>query len=616
MSGRKAYTCIPCRNRKIKCDRHRVCGQCKRKSITCEWPSNGIPLEDEMPSTASPSSSTQPHIPRYAVQVESRDSTPPTVDVPHTVVHAEQLDHSILNDPKGLPTNGNTPKGSTPRQAFPFDGEGVWTEHLVTERLMKPLPSRAEADTLLERVEWIHHPLHLPTFLAQYNRFWTMSISQRCETVHSRWLALLYIVLCLGDHFGDEELSTNATLEAELVAACEDALAYSDFLNQPTMETLQTIICLNIYLNNKNRVTAAKSLLGTAIKMAICMGLSRIPNETHISDEQGAIEREIGRRIWWSLVCQDAYTASNSGFSYSINLSHSSTGKFANVEDEEIRGGSSYFSRPIKDINSSTFHLCKINFAIVVRSFIDAVNLNFPDASYEDIMSLDKRFRQVYENLPIQLRPDLTQAFELSFAGSKRYLVEQRIFMGITLHNRIMRLHRSYMVRGYDDPRYSYSTKVCLESAYALLDLVKQSPQTLCKWWVVLVHVWTSGLIISADLVRGTQDSQTRDKHRNGVKMALSLLEPISRTSPVALRGVKVLKALLETDQVQAESRKRKRTDDQPPNNFTENNITSIEELEQLLRDAASAPTSAHNLPEANVVPDEFWRTLFQMNQW
>ncbi|KIR37492.1 hypothetical protein I352_00809 [Cryptococcus deuterogattii MMRL2647] len=405
-----------------------------------------------------------------------------------------------------------------------------------------------------------------------------MSPSHRRSTVHSRWLALLYIILCLGDHFGDEDMSTDVTLEGRLLVACEDCLAHADFLDEPSTETIQTIICLNLYLNNKNRVNAARSLLGTAIKMAISMGMSRIPDESALYDPAGVIEREIGRRLWWSLVSQDAYTASNSGFTYLINLSHASTGLFANLDDEEIRpSGFHSPSKPLSEVTTATYHILKIDFAIVVRHFIDAVNVDFPNASYEAIMELDRQFRQVYDSLPAPFRPDLPQPFELSYAGSKGYLVEQRIFMGITLHNRIMRLHRAYMVRGYEDPKYEYSTRVCLESAYALLDLVRQSPQTLCRWWVVLVQVWTGGLIISADLVRGAKDERERRRQRDGVALAVSLLEPISRTSPVACRGLKVLRALLSRDsevsqqvqslsQAQAQSQHQNQTQDQGQN--------------------------------------------------
>jgi len=40
------------------------------------------------------------------------------------------------------------------------------------------------------------------------------------------------------------------------------------------MEAIQTIICLNLYLNNNDQSWAAKSFLGLAIKMAISLGLS------------------------------------------------------------------------------------------------------------------------------------------------------------------------------------------------------------------------------------------------------------------------------------------------------------------------------------------------------
>ena len=51
----------------------------------------------------------------------------------------------------------------------------------------------------------IHHPLHLPTFLSQYNKFWTIDAEHQKAVVHARWLAMLYIVLCLGAHFGDDD---------------------------------------------------------------------------------------------------------------------------------------------------------------------------------------------------------------------------------------------------------------------------------------------------------------------------------------------------------------------------------------------------------------------------
>ena len=66
----------------------------------------------------------------------------------------------------------------------------------------------------LERVEWIHHPLHVPKFLSQYNSFFDLVAVGDIHPVDIRWAALLFIVLCLGAYFGDED---DADLEERLL---------------------------------------------------------------------------------------------------------------------------------------------------------------------------------------------------------------------------------------------------------------------------------------------------------------------------------------------------------------------------------------------------------------
>lgn len=245
------------------------------------------------------------------------------------------------------------------------------------------------------------------------------------------------------------------------------------------------------------------------------------------------------------MVCQDAYTASYGGMTYSINLAHSTTMPFANVEDEDVQDGK---PRPpgkdMEEMTSSTYHLAKVGFALgqswlapcralssflgltgeVVRDYIDAINVNFPNIAYSTVLALDVRYRQVFSTLPKQLRPDLSHQFDPRLTTSKRYLIEQRVFMGVTFHNRLMRLHRAFMSKGYEDGRYAYSTKACLSSAYDLLALVRQCKLVLCKWWVVVVQVWASGLVISVDMLRGEQDEAAVQKRREGVELAVSLL--------------------------------------------------------------------------------------------
>lgn len=158
-----------------------------------------------------------------------------------------------------------------------------------------------------------------------------------------------------------------------------------------------------------------------------------------------------------------------------------------------------------------------------MREFIDAVNRTFPNLPYDAVLDLDRRFRAAFESHPRGLRYDLPQPLTLSTAATL-HILQQRLFTGINLHHRLIRLHRIHMLRGYNDARYAYSTQVCLESAYTLLDLVWQSRRELLVWWVVLVHVWNAGVVVAVDMLCAPPHVDTGRQHA-GVELAINLLE-------------------------------------------------------------------------------------------
>lgn len=81
------------------------------------------------------------------------------------------------------------------------------------------------------------------------------------------------------------------------------------------------------------------------------------------------------------------------------------------------------------------------------------------------------------------------------------------------------------MSRGYQDLTYRYSVDCCVASATALLDLARQCRNTLCRWWVVLIHIWTAGLVLGSDLVRGNHGEDIKHLREEGVRAAIELLE-------------------------------------------------------------------------------------------
>lgn len=107
----------------------------------------------------------------------------------------------------------------------------------------------------------------------------------------------------------------------------------------------------------------------------------------------------------------------------------------------------------------------------VNRRFVDLVNEE-ETPSYAKILEIDRAFRAAYNDLPTFLNPD--RAHLAPSSSSEPARIYERLFMGITLHNRIMRLHRPYMARGYDDPAYRFSTDAAVAAARALFELVRQ----------------------------------------------------------------------------------------------------------------------------------------------
>lgn len=85
--------------------------------------------------------------------------------------------------------------------------------------------------------------------------------------------------------------------------------------------------------------------------------------------------------------------------------------------------------------------------------------------------------------------------------------------MGITLHNRIIRLHRPFLTRGYTELDYYHSVTATISSAKALLQLIAEGQRVDfpgLSWWVVLIHIFTAGVALCIDYHYHVMTKMTR----------------------------------------------------------------------------------------------------------
>ncbi|KAK5126947.1 hypothetical protein LTR85_008305 [Meristemomyces frigidus] len=457
------------------------------------------------------------------------------------------------------------------------------------------MPPKQRCDELLRsylhNVEWIHHPLHVPTFQTEYETFWEhYSLPLDSQQKNHQWLALLLVVLCLGSHFDPQRPSVR--LAEDLYAASHELLTCSDYLATHSTTAIQTIILMGLWLNDRGLSSTHHLQLALAIKMAVSLGFSKLDAAAGLSgsfegEDNGffslrkgdistagrGTERELRRRLWWSLVCQDYYTASSCNFTYTIHPKQSKAHLFLNLDDEELGSddtiSSTVTGHPLEDVaTAASYHLLKIPFARVAKAMIDLYNDD--ELSYTAIINLERLLWTTYDELPEYFKwrksPDSMIPIPASQYVDRDHLEWQRVFLGFTVHNRVLRLHRPFMARGYIEESMAHSRQATIDSALACLDLADHGQRIGfpgLRWWVILIHIFTSGVALCIDyhflLQRQiqahknhtvTSDPRLLHVRREQIVRTVGLLRPGAGSSIAGARAAAVIDGLIE----QAES--------------------------------------------------------------
>lgn len=78
----------------------------------------------------------------------------------------------------------------------------------------------------------------------------------------------------------------------------------------------------------------------------------------------------------------------------------------------------------------------------------------------------------------------------------------EKTILNLAIHSRMLRLHRPWLSRGYEDERFAYSKEQCIRAARASLRMMSDGTASyLEKWWLPLFYVSVSGLVVIIDLL-------------------------------------------------------------------------------------------------------------------
>lgn len=295
--------------------------------------------------------------------------------------------------------------------------------------------------------------------------------------------------------------------------ATVDLLNAADFYEKPTLAGLQACVLMRVHILNRGRKAFYRAILASALTAARSLGLDRLgsaldderrwsgekdvtsldlerdssilPPQARVARLQARpfadgshVLRETGRRVYLVLCRMDSFFSALSGHPASSNMPDDpghSTAPPLNIDDESLSDDFSPLPHCLPpDVPSRLV-------SIVIGMGMNDFTLRLTDAAvhsggYEAAVNLDRQLKEQVARTPPSLRLDgasehLTSVVRLH--QQRPYLRLHRIALMQYSYYYFLGLHRTFMVRGYFDPRYTNSTRTSIYAARSLVALAR-----------------------------------------------------------------------------------------------------------------------------------------------
>ncbi|SPO20205.1 uncharacterized protein UTRI_00597_B [Ustilago trichophora] len=298
--------------------------------------------------------------------------------------------------------------------------------------------------------------------------------------------------------------------------------------------------------------------------------------------EGSRVSRELGRKVWFAFATLDWLCASHFDRCYYCKDEMFTTQSPQNIDDCDLTDSDSTSPdnnsssrndtmRPHRMTNdfldkvrivsmptTNSFIPIHIEICHTVRSISDA--LNHGDESFETVLAIEARFREILRSLPRFFKLDGESEYDPEihrFHQERPYLSLQRAIIHEYVHHRLLKLHRLYMSRGYWNAKYIHSTRTCIESARVVIGILRALDNAGCRgqrYWIFKFHIFHALLALQVDLLYLARQPVNREiiAKRADVVAGLKMLHArtdVEGRNPVLASSLKVIKVLREEEQ-------------------------------------------------------------------
>ncbi|KAI9673973.1 MAG: hypothetical protein M1817_002179 [Caeruleum heppii] len=283
-----------------------------------------------------------------------------------------------------------------------FLGGNVAANTVETNSLIDFLPSKTGSDRLVQQYFHAVHPVaravHQPSFHRLYNSFWA-DVARGFEPPASTFAVVLAVVFSAVASMREDAVDANFGVQKESLVenfrvGTEMALARANFLRSTKFETLQAFVLYLIPLCRDQISRAHSALVGTAIRIAQCMGLHR-DGENYRS---APIERHVRRIIWHQICFLDIRTCEAQGPQPTIRRDEYDVQIPQNINDADLEDPTRASSVTRNQWTDATFSIIRFECIEMHRLlWVDRLRLEKKKISLMAILSKIERFRSTMQ---------------------------------------------------------------------------------------------------------------------------------------------------------------------------------------------------------------------------
>ncbi|KAL2846864.1 fungal-specific transcription factor domain-containing protein [Aspergillus pseudoustus] len=511
---RPALSCTVCRRRKLKCDRSLPCGQCVKSKTPdlCVYSAPKSSQKSEIPTSQSAGSpSDHRDAPSSAASLSGTgmyvfDSKNRITKPRGRLDELQELRHRVQtleralarNDPIHTPESSGYESAPEVRMLDPisnkvsslpdiasfrgkngrtrFRGRSTWElsfrfeQELVDQKrpgtIKEMVPPRNIADELLNlyisTFETTYRILHIPSFLKEYEAYWVNP-----DAADMFFIAKLLSLMAAASCFTGPAATVNGKdtlhdIAIGWILGVQSWIASLLVSATAKFDTLQ-VHCLLILARQALAIDGDVVWVtsGSLVHSAMIMGLHRDPLRF---SKMTPFWAEMRRRLWATILELDLQASVDIGVTPTIDPDQYDCDLPSNCDDTDLTE-----DMPSSPVNKDNIILTQTSFqTMLARSFPLRVRIAKATNSLKFKLPYDEALRlgeDLVRYINEALVPFPTPA---SNPGNPSFA---RSFMLFLMQRSLLALHRPYSLSVSLSPKYSYSRKVCLETALELLAL-------------------------------------------------------------------------------------------------------------------------------------------------